>query len=115
MIRRPPRSTRTDTLFPYTPLFRAGVVPWSFGMNMDAAVERADMLVEGRLKPDVAQLAAAEPFGREAVHFGNDRARVDVGRAEQFERARRSPALAQRRALDHHRPDRKRTRLNSSH
>src|SRR3546814_11398788 len=24
MIRRPPRSTRTDTLFPYTALFRAG-------------------------------------------------------------------------------------------
>src|SRR3546814_16099305 len=23
MIRRPPRSTRTDTLFPYTPLFRS--------------------------------------------------------------------------------------------
>src|SRR3546814_6755884 len=32
MIRRPPRSTRTDTLFPYTTLFRSGaiqiVVPW---------------------------------------------------------------------------------------
>src|SRR3546814_8997404 len=27
MIRRPPRSTRTDTLFPYTPLFRSGRVP----------------------------------------------------------------------------------------
>src|SRR3546814_6171135 len=27
MIRRPPRSTRTDTLFPYTTLFRSGVVP----------------------------------------------------------------------------------------
>src|SRR3546814_2126082 len=26
MIRRPPRSTRTDTLFPYTTLFRAGVL-----------------------------------------------------------------------------------------
>src|SRR3546814_2105528 len=26
MIRRPPRSTRTDTLFPYTTLFRS---PWS--------------------------------------------------------------------------------------
>src|SRR3546814_1272662 len=26
MIRRPPRSTRTDTLFPYTTLFRSGVV-----------------------------------------------------------------------------------------
>src|SRR3546814_19972532 len=25
MIRRPPRSTRTDTLFPYTPLFRSHV------------------------------------------------------------------------------------------
>src|SRR3546814_6748940 len=26
MIRRPPRSTRTDTLFPYTTLFRSGIV-----------------------------------------------------------------------------------------
>src|SRR3546814_14807702 len=26
MIRRPPRSTRTDTLFPYTTLFRSGTV-----------------------------------------------------------------------------------------
>src|SRR3546814_2371301 len=25
MIRRPPRSTRTDTLFPYTPLFRSAI------------------------------------------------------------------------------------------
>src|SRR3546814_13751084 len=34
MIRRPPRSTRTDTLFPYTTLFRSGIAdrrtvrPW---------------------------------------------------------------------------------------
>src|SRR3546814_907142 len=27
MIRRPPRSTRTDTLFPYTTLFRSGIPP----------------------------------------------------------------------------------------
>src|SRR3546814_16638300 len=26
MIRRPPRSTRTDTLFPYTTLFRSDIV-----------------------------------------------------------------------------------------
>src|SRR3546814_12580960 len=26
MTRRPPSSTRTDTLFPYTPLFRSGMV-----------------------------------------------------------------------------------------
>src|SRR3546814_18326012 len=31
MIRRPPRSTRTDTLFPYTTLFRSLVVPGLFG------------------------------------------------------------------------------------
>src|SRR3546814_9702239 len=27
MIRRPPRSTRTDTLFPYTTLFRSSCLP----------------------------------------------------------------------------------------
>src|SRR3546814_2353032 len=27
MIRRPPRSTRTDTLFPYTTLFRSALLP----------------------------------------------------------------------------------------
>src|SRR3546814_5596683 len=26
MLRRPPRSTRTDTLFPYTTLFRSGLI-----------------------------------------------------------------------------------------
>src|SRR3546814_15383862 len=30
MIRRPPRSTRTDTLFPYTTLFRSRLsLPWA--------------------------------------------------------------------------------------
>src|SRR3546814_10091447 len=29
MMRRPPRSTRTDTLFPYTTLFRSGVLSMS--------------------------------------------------------------------------------------
>src|SRR3546814_11320054 len=28
MIRQPPRSTRTDTLFPYTTLFRSGRLPY---------------------------------------------------------------------------------------
>src|SRR3546814_20583914 len=31
MIRRPPRSTRTDTLFPYTTLFRSK--PWPAGLK----------------------------------------------------------------------------------
>src|SRR3546814_2747399 len=35
MIRRPPRSTRTDTLFPYTTLFRSN--PMVYGGAMDVA------------------------------------------------------------------------------
>src|SRR3546814_10368569 len=31
LIRRPPRSTRTDTLFPYTTLFRSGFQPAQSG------------------------------------------------------------------------------------
>src|SRR3546814_18947586 len=34
MIRRPPRSTRTDTLFPYTTLFRSAVDAYQFTMTM---------------------------------------------------------------------------------
>src|SRR3546814_10206528 len=37
MIRRPPRSTRTDTLFPYTTLFRADVRGEVFLVEADAA------------------------------------------------------------------------------
>src|SRR3546814_488002 len=43
MIRRPPRSTRTDTLFPYTTLFRSQesgirrdnrLIPWPWSLNV---------------------------------------------------------------------------------
>src|SRR3546814_655894 len=33
MIRRPPRSTRTDTLFPYTTLFRSGLMETDWAEN----------------------------------------------------------------------------------
>src|SRR3546814_3419098 len=36
MIRRPPRSTRTDTLFPYTTLFRSGLVRRGRGLRADS-------------------------------------------------------------------------------
>src|SRR3546814_2508367 len=50
MIRRPPRSTRTDTLFPYTTLFRSLLiiyVAFSKGMveKIWGAVAPSDMLV----------------------------------------------------------------------
>src|SRR3546814_7691442 len=47
MIRRPPRSTRTDTLFPYTTLFRSSLRvdavtyrPCHRGATLDAAPDR---------------------------------------------------------------------------
>src|SRR3546814_10813005 len=43
MIRRPPRSTRTDTLFPYTTLFRSG----GTAMTSDPKTVRPE-LVEGQ-------------------------------------------------------------------
>src|SRR3546814_7769821 len=51
MIRRPPRSTRTDTLFPYTTLFR------SRRDDDDAGVRRGD---QRRLQVRVVGRAAAE-------------------------------------------------------
>src|SRR3546814_7116888 len=45
MIRRPPRSTRTDTLFPYTTLFRSDVVTLALASDIDAIAAR------GALKP----------------------------------------------------------------
>src|SRR3546814_10366542 len=41
MIRRPPRSTRTDTLFPYTTLFRSTGFVECFGTNSAGAAQYA--------------------------------------------------------------------------
>src|SRR3546814_7484793 len=43
MIRRPPRSTRTDTLFPYTTLFRSSIA------SSHAVIERAMDSVNGMI------------------------------------------------------------------
>src|SRR3546814_20129420 len=44
MIRRPPRSTRTDTLFPYTTLFRsrgrASLQAWDYGPGSSLDIRR---------------------------------------------------------------------------
>src|SRR3546814_20122004 len=42
MIRRPPRSTRTDTLFPYTTLFRSHLCKREF-VNLNDQVKTAPM------------------------------------------------------------------------
>src|SRR3546814_8736210 len=60
MIRRPPRSTRTDTLFPYTTLFRS-----------DAAADDAADHDQG----GVPRAQAAHIAGRGIVHAGRSRAK----------------------------------------
>src|SRR3546814_2781707 len=63
MIRRPPRSTRTDTLFPYTTLFRSGAAA-ADGHRTDVAVLRVLPGFRGQ-DPDVpgAHLAARRARG----------------------------------------------------
>src|SRR3546814_1512809 len=60
MIRRPPRSTRTDTLFPYTPLFRAPLIgeQRDLARRIAPAVERS-----------VERVAADERAGRRIAFF----------------------------------------------
>src|SRR3546814_13582247 len=53
MIRRPPRSTRTDTLFPYTTLFRSGAFVQS------NHVQRRCQSRQGGLRHAHARLSAA--------------------------------------------------------
>src|SRR3546814_3059623 len=63
MIRRPPRSTRTDTLFPYTTLFRSHV------QQQVALVDDADDLlaIHDRQLADIIQLHALVGGGQQVV------------------------------------------------
>src|SRR3546814_14965463 len=91
MIRRPPRSTRTDTLFPYTTLFRS--IP-----DDDIAI------------PQDRHLAAAR---RELIVLPALRPGVVIKRNDDF--LEREARLLDRQPAAERPGDRKSTRLNSSH
>src|SRR3546814_18791394 len=57
MLRRPPRSTRTDTLFPYTTLFRSPPSRWGKATVRRAALSPA----AGDLLPDQRLSALCKP------------------------------------------------------
>src|SRR3546814_12173394 len=107
MIRRPPRSTRTDTLFPYTTLFR----------SRDPDLGRPDRaLVRYPIQDERDVDRTVDPAhdrGVEAVVGGARRIGLS-GRAgaEQVDEVEAAQPVAQR-SVD--RADRKSTRLNSSH
>src|SRR3546814_8441578 len=68
MIRRPPRSTRTDTLFPYTTLFRSMQRSLHLGKRMPAAstlLRRACLVVSIALSCGAA--FAAQPAAAPAA------------------------------------------------
>src|SRR3546814_19707151 len=65
MIRRPPRSTRTDTLFPYTTLFRS--LGFTVERTRTAGLQESDR----RLDRGVVQADAAT--GREAAEVNRGR------------------------------------------
>src|SRR3546814_7022662 len=122
MIRRPPRSTRTDTLFPYTTLFRS--VLEAVSRHHVAACPGAGW------SPDVgrrlwADLCREQPMGRSAADADpvdlRNRLRLSLwlvaGSGPSF-----THACGQGRMCGLHRAhpwgaagDRKSTRLNSSH
>src|SRR3546814_18707881 len=77
MIRRPPRSTRTDTLFPYTTLFRS-LQRVDAEIELQAAIEAERPLRVALVQqiPDLTRERVAEGF---AVGGGElDRLAVDV-------------------------------------
>src|SRR3546814_6854862 len=60
MIRRPPRSTRTDTLFPYTTLFRA--------IRQDPGARSGDSCRSGaRSRPTIQSILVHNAWRRDAL------------------------------------------------
>src|SRR3546814_16460394 len=63
MLRRPPRSTRTDTLFPYTTLFRSGVAA-IFDTLLAPRTEYRELLLDGVLLRAKVSIISIVRFNR---------------------------------------------------
>src|SRR3546814_14473958 len=75
MIRRPPRSTRTDTLFPYTTLFRSGQQALAELGHLLAVLQHDGVLAD---QVDAAAVAVQVDADARPVEAGGDL--LDVGR-----------------------------------
>src|SRR3546814_15710707 len=81
MIRRPPRSTRTDTLFPYTALFRSrislgyGIIPRSTPQSAPAITAHTmqGLIIEERAGRDLSSFTRRESFAFEFSSSGQCR------------------------------------------
>src|SRR3546814_11172113 len=91
MFRRPPRLSRTDTLFPYTTLFRSRVLRRrradGVGAGAGAAVEQHCALADQR--EDVVELPSRRMAGAQAEAVDPPGARQPARRCQQaFQRRR---------------------------
>src|SRR3546814_14891209 len=98
MLRRRPRSTRTDTLFPYTTLCRSGACA-TYDDDFGRVNSRLD-----QLDTSVQSSAQSAEAANQSAQRANQRLDQLEGRVQQLETA---PGRKPR--------DRKSTRLNSSH
>src|SRR3546814_20598033 len=74
MIRRPPRSTRTDTLFPYTTLFRSGWLLLSFEVSWSLLLWRWLFFARS---PKI-RLSAVRAFRAERAHAAAEAGKAAV-------------------------------------
>src|SRR3546814_8502200 len=64
MLRRPPRSTRTDTLFPYTTLFRSAFPCWDWACS----IWNGSKCCGDRREPYMERIRPAAPSIRSEEH-----------------------------------------------
>src|SRR3546814_20611186 len=87
IIRRPPRSTLTDTLVPYTTLFRSGQPVDGLAVPADGAVGvDADPVLDGVDRRRGQLLGGLRQVDADAVRLERDRDDEQIGRASCRER-----------------------------
>src|SRR3546814_10731781 len=117
MIRRPPRSTRTDTLFPYTTLFRSRAFDDAVAsLRCEAAVMDVHLLAArsrllGERQVDLALLDVGHPDDQRPIGLFRAAVGKAFGEIGRGARRARDQQCARRILVE----DRKSTRLNSSH
>src|SRR3546814_1666677 len=80
MIRRPPRSTRTDALFPYTTLFRSAVMEVLSCIDNRIRFDRRIAVLQGlaRLDPALRIVVTLSPPDRERIADLKDRPNIEL-------------------------------------
>src|SRR3546814_16071690 len=107
MIRRPPRSTRTDTLFPYTTLFRSQFYAAAMRMTRNPA-DAADLVQETFVKAFASWRTFTQGTNLKAWLY-----RILTNTyINTYRKKQREPYQG---TIDDLEEDRKSTRLNSSH